>query len=126
MSEDDDWARFTAALADTLAGLTLHTIIVLHHRDRPWQLAQFVQRDTFLRAEVSGEAVDLQGTGHETEAGRRLLDSLGWRPADPGDTNDWQELPWPATSAEYAALARAVTTVLRDLNGVRSPAELVY
>jgi hypothetical protein len=126
MSDDDDWARFADALVNTLAGLTLNTIVVLHHRERPWQLAQFVQREDHLRAEVSGEQIDTQGTNRETGRGRQLLESLRWQPADPGDTNWWREIRWPATTAEYAELVQAVITVLRELNGVRSPAELVY
>jgi len=121
-----DWDDFSRALTGELARLPLHGILQLTHRGQPWHLAQFVQNDDHLRAEVGGELADTQGTELPTGPGVALLESLRWRPHDPTDTNWWRELPWPAVTAEYDELVAAVVGVLRDLNGVPAPADLVY
>ncbi|GAA0726668.1 hypothetical protein Drose_12145 [Dactylosporangium roseum] len=133
---DDGWAQFARALTTELARLPENAIIVLHERGKPWHLAQFVQRAGdpaggdrrigYLRAEVGGDTVDAEGTTRPSARSTRMLEALGWHPADPDDTNWWQELTWPATTAEYDRLVDAVVTVLRDLNEVDRPADLVY
>jgi hypothetical protein len=120
------WAEFAGALARELARLGDGMFLVLNERDRPWHLAQFQQGLSELRAEVSGETADAEGNQQETPRGRRLIESLGWRPPATYDVNWWRELKWPALSSEYRELAEAVVAVLRDVNGIESPERLTY
>jgi hypothetical protein len=134
--DGDEWGEFARALVAELARLQQDAIIILMERGKSWHFAQFVQvggypaggdpRIGFLRAEVGGEAVDDDGTQRPTARGTRILEALHWRPADPNDTNWWREVDWPATSTEYAELVNAVVAVLRDLNEVARPSDLVY
>jgi hypothetical protein len=118
------WEEFAPALARELARLGDGLFLVLNGRDRPWQLAQFQQGAGELRAEVSGEVAGADGDRPETPRGRRLIESLGWRPPATYDVNWWRELPWPALSAEYRELADAVVAVLADLNRIAGLAGL--
>ena len=50
----------------------------------------------------------------------------GWNPPDSGHVLWWRSLDWPATAADYRALAAGIVAVLRDVFGLGAPTELTY
>jgi hypothetical protein len=122
-----DWEAFSAALGLELATLPENAKLIIYERSPHTEhFAQFVRGDE-LRAEVTGATVG-DKSGLLSFQDQRLLDSVGWQPPEPqdGDDNWWRHLPRSATDEQYARLARAVVTSLRDVNGVRAPGSLLY
>jgi hypothetical protein len=122
-SGDDPWTTFTAALRREVAQLPEESFLVLRDPADESHLAQFWQAELYLRAEVPGD----EGAGGSPEQDARALSQLGFTRASLQDGGNWRRtIDWPATTAEYESLIDAVVVALRDVQGVPSPAVLIY
>lgn len=114
---------FGEALASTFSELSERTMVTISWSAVPTVYLQFAQRSESLTVRTGGEDV-LPGS-----AASGALAGLGWEPpsTDPLGQRTWHaSLGWPARSGQYAGLAQMCVAVLREVNGVPSPAELEY
>ncbi|MFC9977545.1 SseB family protein [Spirillospora sp. NPDC127200] len=121
-----EWSEFARRLGRELAGLERDTILIVRERDESRHYVQAMREPDRLYAEaVSNNFLD--GPLLLTLADEEVMSEAGWRPpADPAPRNWWTELPGLASGAEYGRLAEVMVTALRDVQGVRRPADLVY
>jgi hypothetical protein len=110
-----DWTAFTEGLTRTLAALPVEGVLIVTHDAG---LVQFLHGGAAIRAETGGSP---------SADGRQVLLSDGWEPPPEGVRANWsEELPWPATSADYRRLAERSVRALRDAYGIPSPDRLHY
>ncbi|MGI5164134.1 TY-Chap domain-containing protein [Spirillospora sp. CA-253888] len=121
-----EWSEFARRLGRELAGLERDTILIVREREESRHYVQAMREPDRLYAEaVSNNFLD--GPLLLTLADEEVMSEAGWRPpADPAPRNWWTELPGLASGAEYGRLAEVMVTALRDVQGVRRPADLVY
>ncbi|WP_281180274.1 TY-Chap domain-containing protein [Actinomadura hibisca] len=121
-----EWSEFARRLGRELAGLERDTILIVRERDESRHYVQAMREPDRLYAEaVSNNFLD--GPLLLTLADEEVMSEAGWRPpADPAPRNWWTELPDLASGAEHGRLAEVMVTALRDVQGVRRPADLVY
>ncbi|MFC7548796.1 hypothetical protein [Plantactinospora sp. GCM10030261] len=122
MSGEMDWADVEQRLADLTGRLSNGTVLQLRTAARPLDgcAVRLVQRPDALAARLTGDMSP--DAGHE-----RTLDDLGWRPPDAAhQTCWWLELPWPATAAGYRQFASGVVGAMREVGGLRRPADCAY
>ena len=121
-----EWSEFAQRLARELAALPRDTILIVREREEIRHYVQAMWEPDRLYAEaVSNNFLD--GPLLLTPADEEVLTEAGWRPPAPQISgNWWTELPPATSSADFALLSDMMVTALRDVQGVRRPAELVY
>ena len=122
-----EWSEFAVRFARELAGLDRDTILIVREHDESRHYVQAMRETERLYAEaVSNNFLD--GPLALTPADEEVLAEAGWRPptADWSPANWWTELALDASNGAHGALADMMVTALRDVQGVRRPADLVY
>jgi hypothetical protein len=122
-----EWSEFAVRFARELAGLDRDTILIVREHDESRHYVQAMRETERLYAEaVSNNFLD--GALALTPADEEVLAEAGWRPptADWSPANWWTELTLDAPPGAHAELADMMVTALRDVQGVRRPADLVY
>jgi hypothetical protein len=122
-----EWSEFAVRFARELAGLDRDTILIVREHDESRHYVQAMRESERLYAEaVSNNFLD--GPLALTPADEEVLAEAGWRPptADWSPANWWTELGLDAPPGACAELADMMVTALRDVQGVRRPADLVY
>jgi hypothetical protein len=122
-----EWSEFAVRFARELAGLDRDTILIVREHDESRHYVQAMRETERLYAEaVSNNFLD--GPLALTPADEEVLAEAGWRPptADWSPANWWTELALDPPSGAHAELADMMVTALRDVQGVRRPADLVY
>lgn len=122
-----EWSEFAVRFARELAGLDRDTILIVRERDESRHYVQAMRETERLYAEaVSNNFLD--GPLALTPADEEVLAEAGWRPptADWSPANWWTELALDASPGAHGELADMMVTALRDVQGVRRPADLVY
>jgi hypothetical protein len=122
-----EWSEFAVRFARELAGLDRDTILIVREHDESRHYVQAMRETERLYAEaVSNNFLD--GPLALTPADEEVLAEAGWRPptTDWSPANWWTELTLDAPAGAYAGLADMMVTALRDVQGVRRPADLVY
>jgi hypothetical protein len=122
-----EWSEFAVGFARELAGLDRDTILIVREHDESRHYVQAMRETERLYAEaVSNNFLD--GPLALTPADEEVLAEAGWRPptTDWSPANWWTELALDAPPGAHAELADMMVTALRDVQGVRRPADLVY
>jgi hypothetical protein len=122
-----EWSEFAVRFARELAGLDRDTILIVREHDESRHYVQAMRETERLYAEaVSNNFLD--GPLALTPADEEVLAEAGWRPPtiDWSPANWWTELALDAPPGAHAELADMMVTALRDVQGVRRPADLVY
>jgi hypothetical protein len=122
-----EWSEFAVRFARELAGLDRDTILIVREHDESRHYVQAMREPERLYAEaVSNNFLD--GPLALTPADEEVLAEAGWRPptADWSPANWWTELAHDPPPGAHAELADMMVTALRDVQGVRRPADLVY
>jgi type III secretion system-like peptide-binding chaperone/type III secretion system (T3SS) SseB-like protein len=121
-----EWSEFARRLGRELAGLDTDTILIVREREESRHYVQAMREPDRLYAEaVSNNFLD--GPLLLTPADEEVMSEAGWQPpADPLPRNWWTELAAAATGTDHLRLADMMVTALRDVQGVRRPADLVY
>jgi hypothetical protein len=122
-----EWSEFAVRLGRELAGLHRDTILIVREHDESRHYVQAMREPDRLYAEaVSNNFLD--GPLALTPADEEVLTEAGWRPPTPdwAPANWWTELPPFAEAPDFAGLADMMVTALRDVQGLRRPADLVY
>jgi hypothetical protein len=122
-----EWSEFAVRFARELASLDRDTILIVREHDESRHYVQAMRETERLYAEaVSNNFLD--GPLALTPADEEVLAEAGWRPPTPdwSPANWWTELPPAAPTGAHAGLADMMVTALRDVQGVRRPADLVY
>jgi hypothetical protein len=122
-----EWSEFAVRLGRELAGLDRDTILIVREHDESRHYVQAMREPDRLYAEaVSNNFLD--GPLALTPADEEVLTEAGWRPPTPdwAPANWWTELPPFAEAPDFAGLADMMVTALRDVQGLRRPADLVY
>jgi hypothetical protein len=122
-----EWSEFARRFARELAGLDRDTILIVREHNESRHYVQAMREPDRLYAEsVSNNFLD--GPLAMAPADEEVLAEAGWRPPTPDWTpaNWWTELPPIATRDAHARLADMMVAALRDVQGVRRPADLVY
>lgn len=130
---DGDWDRFAAVLTAELADLEPDHVMILTDRLVGDSFVQVMQFGEFGGPYVCAETISDQVRDDDrplTPEQRRQLASLGWDepPPDPtpGNEANWSvALRWPARWSQYRRLAGMAVATLRDVHGIRTPADLV-
>ncbi|GAA2106039.1 hypothetical protein GCM10009780_58460 [Actinomadura alba] len=122
-----EWSEFAERLGRELAGLDRDTILIVREHDESRHYVQAMREPDRLYAEAVSNNF-LEGPLLLTPADEEVLTEAGWRSptADWSPANWWTELPPLATATDYAGLADMMVTALRDVQGLRRPADLVY
>jgi hypothetical protein len=126
---DGDWTRFAAVLALELAELEHDHVLILHDRHQSESYVQFIQFGEhsmdFLRAETISDHF-LESHRQLSDWQRRRLAELGWVDPGPEAEANWSlDVPWPGRWSDYRRAAELSVAALRDVHGVRTPADLV-
>ena len=122
-----EWSEFAVRFARELASLDPDTILIVREHNESRHYVQAMREPDRLYAEaVSNNFLD--GPLALTPADEEVLAEAGWRPPteDWSPANWWTELPPVAPAGAHAGLADMMVTALRDVQGVRRPADLVY
>lgn len=117
------WETFGAELAGFLASLPSGAKLILAAEGN--RFAQFAQADTQLDAELTSNFFLADGWKMSADAEFDLR-AAGWLPPT-GRTSigNWhRSLSWPASAAEYEALAEAVVAGMVNALHIAGPAEL--
>jgi hypothetical protein len=130
---DGDWDRFAAALTAELADLEPDHVMILSDRVVGDSFVQFIQFGEQTAPYLGAETISDQFRDEDrplTTEQRRRLTGLGWDepPPDPtpGNEANWSHyLRWPARWSAYRRLADLAVATLRDVHGIRTPADLV-
>lgn len=122
-----EWSEFAERLGRELAALDRDTILIVREHDESRHYVQAMREPDRLYAEAVSNNF-LEGPLLLTPADEEVLTEAGWRPptADWAPANWWTDLPPYATKADFAGLADMMVTALRDVQGLRRPADLVY
>ncbi|WP_240487350.1 SseB family protein [Actinomadura flavalba] len=121
-----EWSEFARRLGRELAGLDPDTILIVRERDESRHYVQAIREPDRLYAEAVSNNF-LEGPLLLTVADEEVMTEAGWHPpGDPAPRNWWTELSATASPAEHDRLADVMVTALRDVQGVRRPADLVY
>ena len=121
-----EWSEFTQRLGRELAGLDRDTILIVRERAESRHYVQAMREPDRLYAEAVSNHF-LEGPLLLTPADEEVLREVGWRPpGDPTPRNWWTDLPGNATPGDHFRLADMMVQALRDVQGVRRPADLVY
>jgi hypothetical protein len=120
-----EWSRFASALNSALAALPAQGVLIVGDRVNGQYFVQYAHGGDHIRAEAAG-GPDEAGRPNLTEQQGAELAAIGWQPPDQRHFNWWHRLDWPATSAQYAALAEMSARALSEAYGVASPATLEY
>jgi hypothetical protein len=122
-----EWSEFAERLGRELARLDPDTILIIREHDEDRHYVQAMREPDRLYAEAVSNNF-LEGPLALTPADEDVLTETGWQPptADWAPANWWTELPPLATVDDFARLADMLVTALRDVQGLRRPAELVY
>jgi hypothetical protein len=121
------WEEFAEGLAEEFAGLPAGALLVLSEPGDRGRYAQFAQDEMELVAYVVVNFF-VPESAQATPQGEQAIADAGWNPPDGSGLHEnwWRTLPWPASSAQYRALADAVVTALRDGYGIASPDGWTY
>ncbi len=121
-----EWSEFAQRFARELAALPRDTILIVREREEIRHYVQAMWEPDRLYAEaVSNNFLD--GPLLLTPADEEVLTEAGWRnPAPQVSGNWWTELPPTTSPGDFALLSDMMVTALRDVQGVRRPADLVY
>ncbi|REE95493.1 SseB family protein [Thermomonospora umbrina] len=134
-----EWSEFARRLGRELAGLDHGVILIVRERVEDRHYVQAIREPDRLYAEaVSNHFLD--GPLLLTAADEEVMVEAGWNPpgprrapgetavptGDPAPHNWWTELSYFATAADHARLADMMVHALRDVQGVRRPADLEY
>ena len=121
-----EWSEFAQRFARELAALPRDTILIVREREEIRHYVQAMWEPDRLYAEaVSNNFLD--GPLLLTPADEEVLTEAGWRPPAPQVSgNWWTELPPTMSPADFAMLSDMMVTALRDVQGVRRPADLAY
>ncbi|MGL4742816.1 MAG: TY-Chap domain-containing protein [Dermatophilaceae bacterium] len=87
--------------------------------------AQFSAGPGYLAAQAVGDQF-LPDAARLDAAGRAAMTAAGWTAPTPADPNWAIQLTLPALTAEYASVADACLTALRDVHSAPSPDALAY
>ncbi len=121
MTAEAEWDEFEQRLARLLSRLPEETYLVFRASDNRW--VQFSQGSADLVAEVVGNEY-LAPAWQLDDAAAAAMTAVGWE-LDLFKTKNWgRTLAWPATSAQYAGLARAGVSALRESLQVAQPADV--
>jgi type III secretion system-like peptide-binding chaperone/type III secretion system (T3SS) SseB-like protein len=122
-----EWSEFAERLSRELARLDRDTILIIREHDEDRHYVQAMREPDRLYAEAVSNNF-LEGPLLLTPADEEVLAEAGWQPptADWAPANWWCELSPVATADDHARLADMMVTALRDVQGVRRPADLVY
>jgi hypothetical protein len=122
-----EWSEFAERLSRELAGLDRDTILIVREHDESRHYVQAMREPDRLYAEAVSNNF-LEGPLALTPADEEVLTEAGWRPPteDWAPANWWTELPPFATAPDFTGLADMMVTALRDVQGLRRPADLVY
>ncbi|RAY10836.1 SseB family protein [Actinomadura craniellae] len=121
-----EWSEFAVRLGRELAGLEHDTILIVRERDEDRHYVQAVREPERLYAEAVSNHF-LSDPLLLKPADEEVMAEAGWRPpGDPSPRNWWTDLPPFATAADHARLADMMVTALRDVQGVRRPADLLH
>lgn len=121
-----EWSEFAQRFARELAALPRDTILIVRERDEIRHYVQAMWEPDRLYAEAVSNNF-LEGPLLLQPADEEVLGEAGWRPPAPQvSANWWTELPTGTTTEDFDRLADMMVTALRDVQGVRRPADLVY
>jgi hypothetical protein len=122
-----EWSEFATRFARELSGLGRDTILIVREHNESRHYVQAMRESERLYAEAVSNNF-LEGPLALTPADEEVLAEAGWRPptADWSPANWWTELSPAAPPGAHAGLAEMMVTALRDVQGVRRPADLVY
>ncbi|MEO5874953.1 MAG: SseB family protein, partial [Streptosporangiaceae bacterium] len=122
-----EWSEFARRFALELAALDRDTILIVREREESRHYVQAMRETDRLYAESVSNNF-LEGPLLLTPADEEILNEAGWQPptAAWNPANWWTELSPRADHTDYTLLADMMVTALRDVQGVRRPASLVY
>lgn len=122
-----EWSEFAMRFARELSGLGSDTILIVREHNESRHYVQAMRESERLYAEAVSNNF-LEGPLALTPADEEVLAEAGWRPptADWSPANWWTELSPTAPPGAHAGLAEMMVTALRDVQGIRRPADLVY
>jgi hypothetical protein len=122
-----EWSEFARRFALELAALDRDNILIVREREESRHYVQAMREPDRLYAESVSNNF-LEGPLLLTPADEEILNEAGWRPptATWNPANWWTELSPEADHTAYTLLADMMVTALRDVQGVRRPASLVY
>ncbi|MFD0854758.1 hypothetical protein ACFQ07_21140 [Actinomadura adrarensis] len=117
-----NWEEFAEGLAEEFGRLPTGALLVLSEPGEAGRYAQFAQEESELVAYVVVNSF-LAGPARATPRGEEAIVRAGWNPPDASGRHEnwWRTLPWPASSAQYRALAGSVAAALRDGYAIASP-----
>lgn len=118
-----EWPQFEANLALALRALTPRCVLVVAAHERGGYV-QFHVTDQRLSAEASGPKYTEGPAQHAADDATML--ASGWAEPTPSQPNWTSELPLPALTTEYAALAGRCVVALRDVFHLEAPQVLSY
>ena len=115
------WDEFRDRLQATLRGLTARCLLIV---SAPGGYVQFARGVDVLSAEAAGpDSVDGAAVHGPDDP---VMLGAGWASPTRGQPNWSDELPLPALTGEYTALADRCVTALRDVYGATAPGVLGY
>ncbi|HEX2315850.1 MAG TPA: SseB family protein, partial [Thermomonospora sp.] len=135
-----EWSEFARRLGRELASLDHGVILIVRERVEDRHYVQAIREPDRLYAEAVSNFF-LDGPLLLTAADEEVMVEAGWHPPgpppvngdgpartapDPAPRNWWTELPAFATGADHHRLADMMVHALRDVQGVRRPADLEY
>ncbi|MFT4009562.1 MAG: hypothetical protein QM655_05905 [Nocardioidaceae bacterium] len=117
------WDEFADRLRATLRELTDRCVLIVAAPGKAGYV-QFSATEDELRAEAAGPVFTAGPAAHEADD--PVMVAAGWTVPTRSAPNWSVELPLPALSAEYAALADRCVVALRDVYGLSGPEALSY
>ncbi|MFT4229694.1 MAG: hypothetical protein QM602_05330 [Microbacterium sp.] len=117
------WDEFADRLRATLRELTDRCVLIVAAAGKAGYV-QFSATDDELRVEAAGPAFTAGPAAHADDD--PVLLAAGWTAPTRSAPNWSAELPLPALSAEYAALADRCVVALRDVYRLPGPEALGY
>ncbi|MFF2554178.1 hypothetical protein ACFVUS_24480 [Nocardia sp. NPDC058058] len=120
LRNDDDWQRFSPALASVLARMPAWSNIAIEAGENRW--IAFLMSDHFLACELVGN--DYLAPPHQLTPDNEhwlLLD--GWGPPQRG--HSWTRFQgWPARISAYRDLTTHIVATMREVLNIVAPGEL--
>lgn len=117
------WDEFRDRLAQTLRTLTPRCYLIVSASGEPGYV-QFAAGGDALQAEAAGPRFVTGPAAHAADD--PALTGAGWTAPTAAQPNWSYELPIPALTSEYAALAGRCVVALRDVYGLAGPGVLSY
>ncbi|MGL5818543.1 MAG: TY-Chap domain-containing protein [Phycicoccus sp.] len=119
-----DWDEFRERLVDTFLTLTDRTFFIVEVTGTRVYV-QFSAGPGYLAAQAVGDQF-LPEPARLDAPGQAAMLAAGWTQPTPTSPNWAIQLDLPALTAEYASLADACLTALRDVHSASSPDALTY